>query len=185
MVLNDGHMDVVLNIFLDFHSALSSNFHSHMKTLPNEEHLRAAGELDLRARTGDTMVLCCAFHYSHVQESSSTTPLLFVLSPGTDPTAALLSFANAMKFGNKISVISMGQGQSKISVNSMGQGQPHWMRHNEVQAVKVWVSKLGHPPLLQAAVSLSSIFAEAHSARQTLKGPKAAALISTARLGSW
>jgi len=45
------------------------------------------------------------------KESSSTTPLLFVLSPGTDPTAALLSFANAMKFGNKISVISMGQGQ--------------------------------------------------------------------------
>ena len=50
-------------------------------------------------------------YISDVQESSSTTPLLFVLSSGTDPTAALLTFANAMKFGSKISVISMGLGQ--------------------------------------------------------------------------
>jgi dynein heavy chain, axonemal len=45
------------------------------------------------------------------QESSSTMPLLFVLSPGSDPTAALLQFAAAQGFAAKISVISMGQGQ--------------------------------------------------------------------------
>ncbi|KXZ49009.1 hypothetical protein GPECTOR_23g1 [Gonium pectorale] len=45
------------------------------------------------------------------EESSCTVPLLFVLSPGSDPTAALLQFAESRGYGNKISVISMGQGQ--------------------------------------------------------------------------
>jgi dynein heavy chain len=46
-----------------------------------------------------------------LQESSNTTPLLFVLSPGSDPTAALLTFAQTMGYSAKIAVISMGQGQ--------------------------------------------------------------------------
>lgn len=45
------------------------------------------------------------------KESSCTSPLLFVLSTGSDPTAALLQFADTMGYGSKISVISMGQGQ--------------------------------------------------------------------------
>lgn len=45
------------------------------------------------------------------EESSCTVPLLFVLSSGSDPTAALLQFADSRGYGSKISVISMGQGQ--------------------------------------------------------------------------
>ena len=45
------------------------------------------------------------------KESSCTSPLLFVLSTGSDPTAALLQFAESMGYSSKISVISMGQGQ--------------------------------------------------------------------------
>ncbi len=45
------------------------------------------------------------------EESGATVPLLFVLSPGSDPTAALLQFAESRGYGSKISVISMGQGQ--------------------------------------------------------------------------
>ncbi|XP_027011591.1 dynein axonemal heavy chain 1 isoform X2 [Tachysurus fulvidraco] len=45
------------------------------------------------------------------KESSPSTPLIFVLSPGTDPAEDLYNFADSMKFSKKLSAISLGQGQ--------------------------------------------------------------------------
>ena len=45
------------------------------------------------------------------KESSATAPLLFVLSTGSDPTAALLKYADERGYARKIAIISMGQGQ--------------------------------------------------------------------------
>lgn len=45
------------------------------------------------------------------RESTAITPLVFVLSPGTDPAADLYKFAEEMKFSQKLSAISLGQGQ--------------------------------------------------------------------------
>ncbi|XP_056267415.1 dynein axonemal heavy chain 1 [Pseudoliparis swirei] len=44
-------------------------------------------------------------------ESTPSTPLIFILSPGTDPAADLYKFADVMEFSKKMRAISLGQGQ--------------------------------------------------------------------------
>eukprot|EP00040_Diaphanoeca_grandis_P037866 m.251032 g.251032 ORF g.251032 m.251032 type:complete len:4203 (+) comp33890_c0_seq2:91-12699(+) len=44
-------------------------------------------------------------------DTNPWTPLVFVLSAGTDPAADLLKFAEEMKFSKKLQSISLGQGQ--------------------------------------------------------------------------
>ncbi|EQC40888.1 hypothetical protein SDRG_01953 [Saprolegnia diclina VS20] len=48
-------------------------------------------------------------------DASVTTPLIFILSTGSDPAKDLLQFADVMKMGRKFNSISLGQGQGVIA----------------------------------------------------------------------
>lgn len=56
------------------------------------------------------------------KESSPTTPLIFVLSTGTDPAADLFKFADRMKFLKRLFTISLGQGQGPRAEQMINEG---------------------------------------------------------------
>uniref|UniRef100_A0A8C3UWY6 Dynein axonemal heavy chain 1 n=1 Tax=Catharus ustulatus TaxID=91951 RepID=A0A8C3UWY6_CATUS len=104
------------------------------------------------------------------RESTATTPLVFVLSPGTDPAADLYKFAEEMKFSQKLSAISLGQGQGPRAEamlhNAMEQGNwvffqnchlaPSWMPSLE-RLIEVTIHKfLVHPDFRLWLTSLPS-----------------------------
>lgn len=56
--------------------------------------------------------------YRCYQDSSCLTPLIFVLSPGSDPMSSLLKYADNLKV--TVDSISLGQGQGpKVILNSL------------------------------------------------------------------
>lgn len=51
------------------------------------------------------------------QDTDYLTPLIFILSTGADPTDALLKFAKDKDYGDRIGMISLGQGQTQKAIN--------------------------------------------------------------------
>jgi len=55
-------------------------------------------------------------------DSSPLTPLIFVLSPGVDPTANLQQLADGKGLGNKFHVVALGQGQAPHATRLIDHG---------------------------------------------------------------
>eukprot|EP00795_Rhopilema_esculentum_P016694 gene16694-8141_t len=57
-----------------------------------------------------------------LEDSTTRTPLIFVLSPGVDPTSALLQLAETSNMSNKFHALSLGQGQAPIATRMIKEG---------------------------------------------------------------
>lgn len=56
-------------------------------------------------------------------DSTNAIPVIFVLSPGADPIANLISLAKSRGMEARLKVLSLGQGQGRIAARLLDQGQ--------------------------------------------------------------
>ncbi|KAH9093106.1 hypothetical protein Ae201684P_008767 [Aphanomyces euteiches] len=77
-------------------------------------------------------------------DSSVTTPLIFVLSTGSDPAKDLLLFADTMKMGRKLNSISLGQGQGVIAAKMIDDAitSGKWVLLQNCHLAISWMSSL-------------------------------------------
>ncbi|XP_029437782.1 dynein heavy chain 2, axonemal isoform X2 [Rhinatrema bivittatum] len=57
-----------------------------------------------------------------VEDSTTKTPLIFVLSPGVDPTGSLLQLAEQSQMSHRFQALSLGQGQAPIATRMIKEG---------------------------------------------------------------
>ena len=78
------------------------------------------------------------------KDSSPVSPLIFVLSQGTDPAADLYKFTEEMKFTKKLSAISLGQGQGPIAEKMMKEGMERgkWIFFQNCHLAPSWMPTL-------------------------------------------
>lgn len=53
------------------------------------------------------------------EDSKCTSPIIFVLTPGSDPVSPLMELARELKIADNVVTISMGQGQGSIAENAI------------------------------------------------------------------
>lgn len=80
-----------------------------------------------------------------MEESSCRTPLIFVLSPGVDPTGALLQLAETSGMKDNFHALSLGQGQAPIARRMIEEGVNNGRAsfiEGVLRALYIWFQRL-------------------------------------------
>lgn len=77
-------------------------------------------------------------------DSNCLIPLIFILSPGSDPTEALLKFSERMGFSNKLNYLSLGQGQGEKAKKLIEEAQieGRWVCLQNCHLATSWLVEL-------------------------------------------
>ena len=77
-------------------------------------------------------------------DTNATTPCVFVLSQGADPTNLLIQFAQSMNYESRLHVISLGQGQGPRAEALIKQARPNgdWVLLQNCHLAKSWMGSL-------------------------------------------
>ncbi|CUG87383.1 dynein heavy chain, putative [Bodo saltans] len=78
------------------------------------------------------------------KDSDCTTPLIFIISPGSDPMNDLLKFAEQMRMSKKLDKVSLGQGQGRKAEELMHNGKEkgQWVLLQNCHLATSWMPTL-------------------------------------------
>lgn len=63
-----------------------------------------------------------SLYFQVMEDSTPRSPLVFILSPGVDPTSALLQLAEHTGMAQRFHALSLGQGQAPIAARLLRDG---------------------------------------------------------------
>ena len=77
-------------------------------------------------------------------DSDKHTPVIFVLSQGADPTISLMNFAHHMEWSEKVTIISLGQGQGPRAQEELVQAKKSgkWLLLQNCHLAKSWMPSM-------------------------------------------
>ncbi|CAM9410945.1 unnamed protein product, partial [Discosporangium mesarthrocarpum] len=78
------------------------------------------------------------------RDLDNKTPCIFILSTGADPTSMLLRFAKVMGYADRLSLVSLGQGQGPYAAELVEKGTKSgdWVLLQNCMLAKSWMSEL-------------------------------------------
>ena len=96
---------------------------------------------------GEKLVQPPVLEYRRIfNQSSPTLPMIFILSPGSDPQGDIQAFSDEMNMKMKFKFIALGQGQGPCAEQLIEAGykRGHWVLLQNCHLLSSWLKRLEH-----------------------------------------